>query len=58
MTCRISRELFEKITGYYEKFSGYRFDKTLLAQQTKMWDDIERYYIEYMSQVMPDIVVL
>jgi aminoglycoside phosphotransferase (APT) family kinase protein len=55
--CRIPGALFEAILTHYERLSGRMLDQTRLAQMIKMWDNIERNYINFIAQTMPDIEV-
>jgi aminoglycoside phosphotransferase (APT) family kinase protein len=55
ITCRISSDLFDSIMKHYEHISGRVLRRELLLEMTNMWAEIERNYIEYMAQTMPDI---
>jgi aminoglycoside phosphotransferase (APT) family kinase protein len=55
ITCRISTELFDSIIAHYERISGRTLYRPRLLEMVDMWVDIERNYIEFMAQTMPDV---
>jgi aminoglycoside phosphotransferase (APT) family kinase protein len=54
---RIPTALFNAILVHYKRLSGRRIDQAQLTRMIEMWDNIERNYIKFMAQTMPEIEV-
>ena len=52
---RINRNIFDKILGCYESFSNKKIDMKKIEDRNKMWNIVEKHYIEYIKKYHPEI---